>query len=84
MWSKKKEVGEENVVPTVPVRKTVPPAVPPKKEEKKSIKKRILQFSGLGHNGHSEGKLSHSELKRLEETKNKLFKTSPVSPGKLI
>ncbi|CAD5218895.1 unnamed protein product [Bursaphelenchus okinawaensis] len=83
MWHRqKKPQNEENSVPTVPVKHSQPPAIPPKSGEKKSITKRILKFSGLtSNNNNSDGKLSSSELKRLEETKNRLFK-SPKSPTK--
>uniref|UniRef100_A0A1I7S251 Unconventional myosin-XVIIIa n=1 Tax=Bursaphelenchus xylophilus TaxID=6326 RepID=A0A1I7S251_BURXY len=75
MWHRqKKSQNEENSVPVVPVKPSQAPAIPPKSGEKKSFKKRILQFSGLTSAHNVEGKLSAAEIKRLEETKNRLFK----------
>jgi hypothetical protein len=56
---------------------------PPSKEEKKpsGIRKKILKLGGFGHHSHQQSapeasvvKLSSSELKQLEKTKQLLFK----------
>jgi hypothetical protein len=50
-------------------------STPASKEEKKGgIRKKILQFSGLGHHQAAEVKMSNSELKKLEQAKQLLFK----------